>query len=247
LEPGTVLAKAPATGPPQLLVLFYSVILSCFFPMRLFTKLILSMLLAVSSLVSALAGTVTITVGDNFYHGPDGTNTITIAANDQLVFNYANGTSSHPTASDSSPAAWATFQMNSGSRTKTFAANTFTPGTYAFHCTAHGSPGQGQFGTLIVTAVTATSAALAAPVINLFPNPSKGQVTLQISQRPGQDVKLRLNNVIGQEVRTVALKPELMAAGQVISLSDLPSGVYFYSLVVNDKIMSTKRLVLQNN
>jgi plastocyanin len=218
--------------------------------MRLFTKLIFSALLAVSSLASAFAGTVTILVGDNFYRESKtgGTNTITISANDELVFNYATGSSSHPTASDSSPAAWPTFQMNSTSRTKTFAPNTFAPGTYPFHCTAHGSPGIGQFGTLIVTAVTATAdARLTAPVLNLFPNPSKGQVTLQISQRPGQDVKLRLNNVIGQEVRVVALKPELLASGQVINLADLPSGVYFYSLLVNDKIMSTKRLVLQNN
>ncbi|MDO7874554.1 T9SS type A sorting domain-containing protein [Hymenobacter sp. ASUV-10] len=212
--------------------------------MRLFTKLILSTLLAASSLVSALAGTVTITVGDNFYRGPDGTSTITMAANDQLVFSYPTGNSSHPTMSDSSPAAWSTFPMNPNSRTKTFAPNTFTPGTYAFHCTAH----SGQTGTLIVTAVTATAdARLTAPVLNLFPNPSKGQVTLQISQRPGQDVKLRLNNVIGQEVRSVALKPELLANGQVINLSDLPSGVYFYSVLVNDKVMSTKRLILQNN
>jgi len=212
--------------------------------MRLFTKLVFSTLLAASSLVSAFASSVTITVGDNFYRGPSGGTTITIAANDELVFSYPTGTSSHPTMSDSSPAAWSTFPMNATSRTKTFAPNTFTPGTYAFHCTAHA----GQTGTLIVTAVTATAdARLAAPVLNLYPNPSKGQVTLQISQRPGQDVKLRLNNVIGQEVRTVALKPELMAVGQVINLGDLPSGVYFYSVLVNDKIMSTKRLVLQNN
>lgn len=217
--------------------------------MRLFTKLVFSTLLAASSLVSAFASTVTVTVGDNFYRAPNSTSTtITIAANDELIFSYATGFSSHPTMSDSSPAAFPTFPMDQNNRTKRFAPNTFAPGTYPFHCTAHGSPGAGQFGTLIVTTVTATAdARLTAPVVNLFPNPSKGQVTLQISQRAGQDVKLRLNNVIGQEVRTMALKPELLAEGQVISLGDLPSGIYFYSVLVNDKVMSTKRLVLQNN
>lgn len=213
--------------------------------MRLFTKFVFSTLLAVSSLVSAVAGTVTITVGDNFYRDANGSNVIRALTTDDIVFSYPTGSSSHPTASDNG--AFATFPMNSSNRTKTFTAGQLPAGTYPFHCTAHGAPGIGQFGTLEISLPTATKNAFTATLVNLYPNPSKGQVTLQISQRPGQDVKLRLNNVIGQEVRTVALKPELLAAGQVINIADLPSGVYFYSLLVNDKIMSTKRLVLQNN
>jgi hypothetical protein len=216
--------------------------------MRLFTKLLFTTALAASSLVSAFAGTVTITVGDNFYRGPDGTNVIQVLTTDDIVFSYPTGFNSHPTMSDSSPnVAFALFQMNSSHRTQNFAAGQFPVGTYPFHCTAHGAPGIGQFGTLNVTAPLATTAAFTAPTLNLFPNPSKGQVTLQVGQRTGQDMKLRLNNVIGQEVRSVALKPELLADGQTINFSDLPAGIYFYSLLVNDKVVSTKRLVLQNN
>ena len=80
----------------------------------------------------------------------------------------------------------------------------------------------------------------------MYPNPSHGQVTVKLEQKAGADYKLRLSNIIGQEIRTVTLRPELTAAGLPLDLSDLHSGVYFYSLLVDGKVASTKRLVLQN-
>lgn len=211
--------------------------------MKLFTRLFLALLALWLPLSAALAATITITVGDNFYRGPDGTNNISMTTADVLVFQY-NGQSSHPTMSDSSPAAWALFQMNAANRTRTFAAGTFTVGTYPFHCTAHFN----QTGVLTVTQAvpTATSSASLAQALTVYPNPSRGQVTVQLDQKAGQDYKLRISNVIGQEVRTIALKPELTAAGLPLDLSSLPAGIYYYSLLVNDKTVATKRLVLQN-
>ncbi len=209
--------------------------------------------LAVASLVLAafaptLAATITVQVGDNFYRGPNNTNTISLAASDILVFQFV-GASSHPTMSDSSPsAAWATFPMNAANTTKTFPAGTFTAGTYPFHCTAHGAPGAGQFGTLVVSGTaTATLDTRAAGLdLTVYPNPSHGQVTVQLTQKAGADYKLRISNIIGQEMRTVALRPELTAAGLALDLSELRAGVYFYSLLVDGKVAVTKRLVLQN-
>ena len=66
------------------------------------------------------------------------------------------------------------------------------------------------------------------------------------NQKAGADYKLRLSNIIGQEIRTIALKPELTAAGLPVDLSDLHTGVYFYSLLVDGRVVTTKRLVLQN-
>ncbi|MBD2723909.1 T9SS type A sorting domain-containing protein [Hymenobacter armeniacus] len=214
--------------------------------MKLFTRIMAVAAILAMPLAPVLAATITIQVGDNFYAGPDGTNTIRIARGDVLVFQYV-GQSSHPTMSDSSPAAWATFQMNSANLTKTFPANTFAVGTYPFHCTAHGAPGLGQFGTLIVTTNTATLDANAAGIaLSVYPNPSHGQVTVKLDQKPGIDYKLRLSNIIGQEVRTIALKPELTVAGLPLDLSDLRAGLYMYSLLVDGKVVSTKRIVLQN-
>ena len=198
------------------------------------------------SVASAFAATITVQVGDNFYRGPDGTTTIRMSRADVLVFEYM-GASSHPTMSDSSPAAWTLFQMNAANPIKTFATNSFTAGTYPFHCTSHGFAGGGQNGILIVTATaTATADANLTTALSVYPNPSHGQVTVLLTQKAGADYKLRLSNIIGQQVRMVALRPELMATGLPLDLSDLHAGVYFYSLLVDGKVASTKRLVLQN-
>ena len=218
--------------------------------MKLFTRLFLVLMVAIIPLAKVVAGTtVTIMVGDNWYVTQAGTHTTTINSDDILIFQFV-GHSSHPTMSDSSPAAWPIFQMNSANTTMTFPANTFVAGTYPYHCTAHSflvnGVWQGQPGTLIVQRPLATEDARPTLALNLFPNPSKGLVTLQLTQKPGQDCKLRLNNVIGQEVRTFALKPELTEAGLALDLRDLPSGMYFYSLIVDGKTVTSKRLVLQN-
>ena len=85
-----------------------------------------------------------------------------------------------------------------------------------------------------------------APTLSLYPNPARGLVMVSVTQRAGQDYKLRLSNILGREVRTVALQSITGETSMPVNLSDLPAGMYFYSLLANDKVVSTKRLVLQN-
>jgi plastocyanin len=209
--------------------------------MRLFTKLFLFAAIMLPGFV-AQAATFTVLVGPNGndIFSPD---ELDIHTGDQVTFVWRSGT--HPTMSDSSPAAWAVFTP-SPSTTRTITFN--TPGSFPYHCTAHGFPGGGMSGLITVTLPTPTLDAKAeTPALNLFPNPSKGgQVTLQVNQKAGQDYKLRLSNIIGREIRTVAIKPDLSTTGLPLNLGDLPVGMYFYSLLVNDKVVSTKRLIIQN-
>lgn len=205
--------------------------------------------LLVLSLAPTLAANITILVGDNYYRGPGVTTGQSdirdINVGDIVTFSYA-GQSSHPTMSDNG--AFATFQMNASSRTVTLPAFT-TVGAYPYHCMAHGAPGLGQYGILTVKPATPTAtldSRAAGVELSVYPNPSHGQVTVKLEQKAGADYKLRLSNIIGQEIRTVALRPELTAAGLPLDLSDLRSGVYFYSLLVDGRVASTKRLVLQN-
>ncbi len=83
------------------------------------------------------------------------------------------------------------------------------------------------------------------PTLSVYPNPCQGQLTVQLTGQPGQDYKLRLTNILGREMRLLTLRPEQAAAGLTLDLAGLPSGLYFYSLLVNDKVISTKRLTLQ--
>lgn len=83
------------------------------------------------------------------------------------------------------------------------------------------------------------------PTLTVFPNPSRGQLTVQLAGLSGQDYKFRLANVLGREVRLLSMRPEQASEAFAVDLSGLPAGLYFYSLLVNDKIVSTKRLTLQ--
>lgn len=90
------------------------------------------------------------------------------------------------------------------------------------------------------------SAHAMTPTLSLYPNPARGLVMVSVTQKVGQEYKLRLSNILGREVRTVALLPTPGEYSMPINLSDLPAGMYFYSLLMNEKVVSTKRLVLQN-
>ena len=214
--------------------------------MKIFTRFFLLLTVLGLGGAPARAANVTIVVTDNNYTP----NVVSIAVGDTVTWNYATGNSSHPTMSDSSPAAWDTFPLMPGTSKKIrFAA----VGVYLYHCILHGAYVNGvpigMYGSIKVNPATVTATEDARPTalaLNLFPNPSRGFVTVQLRQKPGPSYQLRLNNIIGQEIRSVALRPDLSAAGLPLDLSSLPGGLYFYSLLVDGKVASTKRLVLQN-
>ncbi len=215
--------------------------------MKLFTLCVAVAALVLATFAPALAANITILVGDNYYRGPGVTSgqrdIRTVNVGDVVTFSYV-GQSSHPTASDNG--AWATFPMNAANTT--FTLPPLAAGIYPYHCTAHGIPGNGQYGVLTVSGTATATLDIRAAGLDLtvYPNPSHGQVTVQLTPKAGAEYKLRISNVIGQEVRTVALRPELTAAGLPLDLSELRAGVYFYSLLVDGKVATTKRLVLQN-
>ncbi|AMR28778.1 hypothetical protein A0257_17875 [Hymenobacter psoromatis] len=82
------------------------------------------------------------------------------------------------------------------------------------------------------------------PTLSLFPNPARGQLTVQLSAQVGPDYKLRLSNVLGREVRLLPLPLATAASGLPLDVTGLPAGLYFCSLLVNDKAVSTNRLTL---
>ena len=219
--------------------------------MKLFTRLSLALALLAASLAPAMAVDITVTVGNNYYRGPGTTGNAdirTITVGDRINFVWVAGF--HPTQSDSSPQAWPTFTPSASLPSVIIPFNTV--GVFPYHCQAHGAPGVNQYGVLTVVARTPTAtlnAKEAGISVNVFPNPSRGQVTVtvKLDQKLGNsEYQLRLNNIIGQEIRRVALKPEAFGTGLPVDLSDLRAGMYFYTLLVDGKATSTKRLVLQN-
>ena len=82
------------------------------------------------------------------------------------------------------------------------------------------------------------------PTLNAYPNPTRGETTITLSQAANEKYTIRISNAIGRVVKTVDFPPS-STAGIQVDMSELPSGFYFYSLLANDKMIETKRLILQ--
>lgn len=82
------------------------------------------------------------------------------------------------------------------------------------------------------------------PSINAYPNPSRGITRLALNLPGDNTYKIRISNTIGRVIRVHELGPAEKMEVE-LDLSSYPSGIYFYSLLVNDKTIETKRLVLQ--
>lgn len=82
------------------------------------------------------------------------------------------------------------------------------------------------------------------PSINAYPNPSRGFTSLALTLPGNDNYKIRISNTIGKVLTVREVAPAERARVD-LDLTSLPSGVYFYSLLVNDKTVETKRLVLQ--
>jgi hypothetical protein len=70
-------------------------------------------------------------------------------------------------------------------------------------------------------------AATPTPTITVFPNPSRGQLTVQAAGLSGQGYKFRLANVLGREVRLLSFRPEQASEALAVDLNGLPAGLYF--------------------
>jgi hypothetical protein len=83
------------------------------------------------------------------------------------------------------------------------------------------------------------------PTLNAYPNPSKGKITLSLAQASDARYRISVSNTIGKEILAIKIPESAHNKDYMIDLSAYPAGVYFYSLLVNDKLVETKRLILQ--
>jgi hypothetical protein len=93
-------------------------------------------------------------------------------------------------------------------------------------------------------ALTSMPSQSGAPSLSVFPNPARGLLTVQLLAQHGPEYKLRLSNVLGREVRLLPLPLSTATTGLPLDVTGLPAGLYFCSLLVNDKAVSTNRLTL---
>ncbi len=82
-------------------------------------------------------------------------------------------------------------------------------------------------------------------VSNAFPNPASSLVSFSYGiPSVSQKAKIVLYNLIGKEIKQITLNDKQGIAK--LNTEDLPAGIYFYSLMVDDKMISTKKLVVSH-
>ena len=78
-----------------------------------------------------------------------------------------------------------------------------------------------------------------------YPNPFNPVTIIGFSLKRSADINIVLTNILGEQVRILIDKR--MPAGKhklLLNSVELPTGVYFYSLLVNGIIVETKKLFL---
>ena len=202
--------------------------------MKIFTRIFCIVSLLTMNMLS-FAASYTVSVNGQTFSPQN----LVVDPGDVVIFQWVAGT--HPVMSDNN--AFPAFDITSATPTKQLVLN--TTGTYGYHCMAHGAPGSGMFGTIVVRTVSGVKEFKNAATLSAFPNPTKGETTITLNHSNGENYKIRISNAIGRVVKTIEIPKNATDSKIEVDLGNLPAGFYFYSLLANDKMIETKRLVLQ--
>ena len=77
------------------------------------------------------------------------------------------------------------------------------------------------------------------------PNPAQSRATVRFAVPETQAVTLRLYDVVGREVRTLARGPQGGRTEMQVGLSGLPSGTYFVRLRAEDRVRTQRLTVVR--
>ena len=203
--------------------------------MKIFTRIFCMVAFLTLNMLS-FAATYTVSVNSTTFSPQN----LAVEPGDVVIFQWVAGT--HPVMSDNN--AFPLFNIASSTPTKTLVMN--NAGTFGYHCMAHGGPGTGMFGTIVVRTVSGVKDFKNAATLSAFPNPTKGETTITLNHANGENYKIRISNAIGRVIKTIEVPRNITDSKVEVDLSNLPAGFYFYSLLANDKMIETKRLILQH-
>jgi hypothetical protein len=84
-----------------------------------------------------------------------------------------------------------------------------------------------------------------AEISNAYPNPADKKVFFDVrSIQPGTDAKIIIRNLLGEIVKEKKILEKSRSVN--FNISELTEGLYVYSLMVNEKITATRKLVVRH-
>ncbi len=161
---------------------------------------------------------------------------LNIVEGDEVTWNIGNG---HNVVEVSE----ATWMMNgstaNGGFSLPFGGGSVTfdvPGTYYYVCTPHA--GNGMKGQITVSPISNIASVKVDPSISMYPNPSKGNLNLELDPNFIQNVEIIALN--GQVFANFKVAQSLTK----ISVAELNQGIYFVRFIGAEEII-TRRLVIE--
>ena len=78
-----------------------------------------------------------------------------------------------------------------------------------------------------------------------YPNPFNPKTLIKYFLKKSVHVKLKVYNLLGKEVKTIVNEKQNAGINEVeFNSEEIPSGIYFYSLIVNEINIDTKKCIL---
>lgn len=118
------------------------------------------------------------------------------------------------------------------------------PQRFSNNFTANTSKGA-MLGVRMINTHSSLDEGTAKPTLSAYPNPTRGILEIKLTQASREAYKITLSNTIGQVVKIIKVPESAHNSGIKLDISTYPAGIYFYSLLINDKMVETKRLILQ--
>lgn len=79
----------------------------------------------------------------------------------------------------------------------------------------------------------------------VYPNPARNSMTIDYEVPSSvNSVKFEIRNILGSVVKTIDLQS--VAGKQKIDVTNLQDGIYFYSIIADNKSVFTKKLIIKN-
>jgi hypothetical protein len=78
---------------------------------------------------------------------------------------------------------------------------------------------------------------------NAYPNPANYETSISYNIEQLADARIIIHNLLGSEVKNIELNDSEGIAK--INVSDLREGVYFYSLMIDEKLFETRKLMIK--
>ena len=89
--------------------------------------------------------------------------------------------------------------------------------------------------------MVSSSSPILAQAIKLFPNPNGGEFAIEFPETVHQVTSLQIIDITGQVL--IQDKVEVGATLQHIDAYNLPQGIYFLRVLLNEKIISFERFI----